>query len=65
MARAEGYLQERRDRRGSPFHGYIYRLLTRQGPNAPGGAYDYSVNGELLGGFALSPFPPNTAIPAS
>jgi len=55
-ARAEGYLQPGAAR-GSPFHGYIYRLLTRQGPQAPGGAYDYTVNGELLGGFALIAIP--------
>ena len=43
--------------KGTPFHGYIYRLLTSQGPNAPGGAYDYLVNGELFGGFALIAIP--------
>src|SRR3954471_1291178 len=44
-ARAEGYLQAGADL-PQPFHGYIYRLLTRQGSNARGGAYDYLVNGE-------------------
>ena len=56
VARAEGYLQGG-VYRGAPFHGYIYRLLTRQGPSANGGAYDYVVNGELLGGFGLIAFP--------
>jgi hypothetical protein len=55
-ARAEGYLQGGSSQ-GGPYHGYVYRLLTRQGPNATGGAYDYVVNGELLGGFALIAFP--------
>jgi predicted small lipoprotein YifL len=55
-ARAEGYLQEG-TMKGVPFHGYIYRLLTRQGPNAAGGAYDYLVDGKLLGGFAAVAFP--------
>jgi hypothetical protein len=55
-ARAEGYLQEGAPR-GQPFHGYIYRMLTRQGPLAAGGSYDYVVNGELLGGFALIAIP--------
>jgi len=55
-ARAEGYFAAGAPK-GSPFHGYVYRLLTSQGPNAPGGAYDYEVNGELLGGFALIAFP--------
>jgi hypothetical protein len=55
-ARAEGYLEPGTPK-GQPFHGYVYRSLTRQGPNAAGGAYDYVVNGELLGGFALIAFP--------
>ncbi len=55
-ARAEGYLQSG-DNRGQPFHGYIYRLLTRQGSSAAGGAYDYVVNGQLFGGFGLIAFP--------
>jgi len=56
IARAEGYLQGG-VYHAAPYHGYIYRLLTRQGPNANGGAYDYVVNGELLGGFGLIAFP--------
>ncbi|HET9475593.1 MAG TPA: DUF2950 domain-containing protein [Steroidobacteraceae bacterium] len=55
-ARAEGYLKEG-TAKGIPFHGYIYRLLTKQGPNAPGGAYEYLVDGKLLGGFAAVAFP--------
>lgn len=56
QARAEGYLQEG-TMKGQPFHGYIYRFLTGQGPNAPGGAYDYVVSDQLLGGFAAIAFP--------
>ncbi|MGO9773251.1 MAG: DUF2950 domain-containing protein [Roseiarcus sp.] len=41
----------------APFHGYYYRILTRQGKSAPGGARDYLVNGRLTGGFALIAFP--------
>ncbi len=55
-ARAEGYFASGTPQ-GSPYHGYVYRILTSQGPNAPGGAYDYEVNGELLGGFGLIAFP--------
>jgi DUF2950 family protein len=40
-----------------PFHGYLYRMLTKQGKNAPGGAYDYRANGKLLGGFAVLAYP--------
>ena len=36
-----------------PYHGYRYRLLTSQGPAAKGGAMDYIVNGQLIGGFAV------------
>ncbi len=35
------------------YHGYRYRLLYAQGAAAPGGAYDYIVNGRMLGGFAV------------
>ena len=40
-----------------PYHGYYYRILTKQGPGAPGGAYDYLVKGKLKGGFALIAVP--------
>ncbi|WP_246409181.1 DUF2950 domain-containing protein [Kaistia hirudinis] len=39
------------------YHGYHYRILTRQGPDAPGGAYDYVVNGRLLAGYAMLAYP--------
>jgi hypothetical protein len=41
----------------APFHGYYYRVLTRQGPTAPGGAADYVVRGKMMGGFALVAYP--------
>ena len=37
--------------------GYYYRILTRQGRHAPGGARDYVVNGMMPGGFALVAYP--------
>ena len=40
-----------------PYHGYYYRILTRQGPNAPGGEMDYVINGKMIGGFALVAYP--------
>jgi Protein of unknown function (DUF2950) len=40
-----------------PYHGYYYRILTRQGAGAPGGAYDYLVDAKLRGGFALLAYP--------
>ncbi len=39
------------------YHGYHYKLLTKQGPHAPGGALDYVVRGKLLGGFAILAWP--------
>lgn len=40
-----------------PFHGYMYGLLKGQGPNAPGGAKSYIVDGKMTGGFALIAYP--------
>jgi hypothetical protein len=41
----------------SPFHGYYFRILTAQGPDAPGGAQDYMVDGKMSRGFALVAWP--------
>jgi hypothetical protein len=41
----------------APFHGYYYKILTRQGSAAPGGAYDYIAHGTMIGGFALVAYP--------
>ncbi len=59
-ATAEGY---RVGQGRAPFHGYYYKILTRQGPNAPGGAMDYVVRGNMIGGFAWWPIRPSTTIP--
>jgi len=40
-----------------PFHGYYFKILTRQGPMATGGEVDYVVRGKMIGGFALVAFP--------
>ena len=40
-----------------PFHGYFYRILTKQGADAKGGANDYLVNGRMTGGFAIVAYP--------
>jgi hypothetical protein len=55
-AEAEGFGAAAAEGR-APFHGYYYRVLTRQGKSAPGGARDYLVKGHLTGGFALVAFP--------
>ena len=41
----------------SPFHGYIFRILKKQGRDAPGGKYDYVVNGHMVAGFGLLAYP--------
>jgi hypothetical protein len=55
-ANAEGY---QKDTSGSPipFHGYYYKVLTSQGKNAPGGAKNYLVNGNMTKGFAFLAYP--------
>ena len=54
QASAEGY---KAGAKPIPYHGYYYRILTRQGAGAPGGAYDYLVKGKMKGGFALIAVP--------
>jgi hypothetical protein len=57
-ATAEGYTPRAAGEEGPrPYHGYLFRLLTAQGPSAPGGQLDYMINGKLIGGFALVAFP--------
>jgi len=51
-ATAEGY-----SKKTDPFHGYFFRLLTAQGPSAPGGAKSYIVDGAMTEGFAFVAYP--------
>ena len=55
-AQAEGYA-EGAGTEPRPFNGYFFRILTRQGKRAPGGAYEYIINGNMIGGFALVAWP--------
>ena len=41
----------------TPYHGYYFKILTKQGQAAPGGELDYVVNGKMIGGFALVAYP--------
>jgi len=54
-AAGEGYGGGKMEPR--PYHGYNFRLLTKQGPNARGGALDYVVRGRMIGGFAAIAYP--------
>ena len=40
-----------------PYHGYFYKILTKQGKDAPGGAYEYFINGKMIGGFGVIAYP--------
>jgi hypothetical protein len=55
-AHAEGYVKHK-GTGPHPFHGYYFRILTRQGQAAPGGKMDYLSHGNLTGGFALVAYP--------
>lgn len=54
-AAGEGYNMQQG--KASPYHGYYYRMLTKQGAAAKGGARDYMVNGQLTKGFAFVAYP--------
>jgi hypothetical protein len=56
-ASGEGYAGKGPGGKRNPYHGYYYRILKSQGKNAPGGEYDYLVNGKMIGGFALVAYP--------
>ncbi|MGA7139591.1 MAG: DUF2950 domain-containing protein [Terriglobales bacterium] len=54
-ASAEGYTGN--TQAPQPFHGYFYRILTKQGERAHGGTKEYVVNGAMTGGFAILAYP--------
>jgi hypothetical protein len=53
---AEGYAKSR-DGTPVPYHGYYYHILTRQGPNSPGGPKSYFVGGRMTVGIAFVAYP--------
>jgi hypothetical protein len=55
---AEGYAADRYN----PFHGYVFKVLKRQGPAAPLGEMDFIVEGVMIGGFALVAAPAEYAV---
>ena len=59
QARDEGYRKQTKilTEELSPYHGYYFKILTRQGKNAPGGKYNYIINGHMIAGFALVAWP--------
>ena len=57
QARAEGYKQGGPKNNPVPYHGYYFRMLNKQGKHATGGAFDYVVKGNQIGGFAIIAYP--------
>jgi hypothetical protein len=53
-ASQEGYGE---NPRGKPVHGYYFKMLTKQGKDAPAGAKSYVVDGKMTGGFAVLAYP--------
>jgi hypothetical protein len=53
------YIAEGYSKRYEPFHGYYFKTLKGQGPDAPMGEMDYVVKGVMIGGFALVAAPAN------
>jgi hypothetical protein len=56
-AHAEGYSHHKQGSGPHPFHGYFFKILTRQGKDAPGGKINYTSHGNLTKGFALVAWP--------
>ena len=52
----ESYAKDRNNA-PTPYRGYYYHVLSRQGKNGPGGAKSYMVNGKMTGGFAFVAYP--------
>jgi hypothetical protein len=57
QAVVEGYAAKSEEGSRTPYRGYYFRVLTRQGKNGPGGAKSYMVDGKMTAGFALVAFP--------
>jgi hypothetical protein len=54
---AEGYAPGRSGAAATPYRGYLYLILTRQGASVPGGAKSYIADGKMTGGFAFVAYP--------
>jgi hypothetical protein len=55
VAEASPYLKGHGD--GDPYRGYYFKILTQQGKSAPGGPYNYVINGRMIAGFAMLAYP--------
>jgi hypothetical protein len=62
QAHGEGYHGKTKTKalvndQSTPYHGYFFKILTRQGRNAAGAKYNYIINGHMVAGFALVAWP--------
>ncbi|MGD0651769.1 MAG: DUF2950 domain-containing protein [Verrucomicrobiia bacterium] len=59
QAHGEGYRRQTKimTEAQSPYRGYYFKILTRQGRHAPGGKYNYIINGHMIAGFAIVAWP--------
>jgi len=59
QARVDGYRRTAKmlNDEQAPYHGYYFKILTCQGKHAPGGKYNYIINGRMIAGFALVAWP--------
>jgi hypothetical protein len=57
VAQAAGVGYTKKADKRIPYYGYYFKILSGQGPNAPGGAYSYVINGHMVAGFALVAWP--------
>lgn len=55
IAESSAYLAGHK--KGDPYRGYHFKIITRQGKTAPGGAYNYVINGRMIAGFAMIAYP--------
>jgi hypothetical protein len=56
-AQEQGYRFHKEGEAPQPFQGYYFKILTEQGKHAPGGKYNYIINGNMIGGFGLVAWP--------
>lgn len=56
-ASADGYNFDGTDEAPEPYLGYYFRVLQKQGAAAPGGAFDYLVDGNMVAGYAFLAYP--------
>lgn len=56
-AAADGYSEDGTVQEPQPYLGYYFRILTQQGDAAPGGAYDYKINGNMVAGYGVLAYP--------